>query len=342
MENDKPKRRPRYKGTHPRRFDEKYKEHDPGRFPEVVERVIQSGRTPAGMHLPICVTEIVEALELAPGQVVVDATLGYGGHSKEILSRILPGGRLVAMDVDRRELPRATERLRSHGFPEEAMSLHQANFSQVAEVVAAAGFAAVDRVLADLGCSSMQLDDPARGFSFKKAGPLDMRLDPGSGEPATALIARMRENELAGILEEFSDEPHAALLARTVLARRERLKTTLDLSQVVRDVLNTVRPKQGREEIEKSVRRVFQALRIAVNGELEALDHFLAALPGVVKPGGRVAILTFHSGEDRRVKKAFKGPAWADAAKDVIRASPEETRLNPRAASAKLRWALRS
>jgi 16S rRNA (cytosine1402-N4)-methyltransferase len=335
------RRRPRYSGKNPRRFEEKYKEHDPARYPDTVQKVLESGKTPAGSHRPIMVAEILAILAPQPGEIAVDATLGHGGHTAEILPRLLPGGKLFALDVDPLELPRTEARLRAAGFTEDALVVQQTNFAGLPRVLAAHGLSGVDVVLADLGCSSMQFDNPARGFSFKLDGPLDLRMNPNKGRPASTLLATLDEAKLAQILVENSDEPHAARIAQSILhaQARQPIGTTRALTAAVRAAASGV-------DGETSVRRVFQALRIEVNEEFGALENFLRVLPGCLNPGGRVAILTFHSGEDRRVKKSFTAGLGAElftnVADEVIRAGSEELRANPRSSSAKLRWAVRS
>lgn len=344
----KPKRRPRYSGTHPRRFEQKYKELDPQKYPEAAARILASGKTPAGTHRPILVSEILEALRPRPGQIAVDATLGYGGHASEILKAVTPGGRLIGLDTDPLELPKTEARLRNSGHGPEVFTAAHSNFAGLPQVLARLGVEGADLVMADLGCSSMQFDNPARGFSFKAEGPLDLRMNPNKGRPASALLAGIRQAELETILVENADEPHAALLADAILKAQavRPLSTTTELTQAVREALQRL-PKSVRErEGDSPLRRVFQALRIAVNEEFTALDMFLKYLPQCLKPGGRAAILTFHSGEDRRVKKAFQAGeregVYSAVAREVIRPSAEETRSNPRSSSAKLRWAIRA
>jgi 16S rRNA (cytosine1402-N4)-methyltransferase len=337
-------RRVRYAGKNPRSFNEKYKELDPHRYAAEVEKILASGKTPAGMHLPIMVAEVLEALRPAPGDVAVDCTLGGGGHARAILERIVPGGRLIGLDVDPLEQPRTEARLRAAGFDADAFVARHATFAGLPQVLAAEGLAAVDVAIADLGVSSMQIDNPARGFSYKGAGPLDMRMDPTRGEPAWQLLARLDEAALATMLDAHADEPYAALIA-SVLARTP-VKTTDAVERLVRTTLTKAHPDLAKADVKMSVRRTFQALRVAVNDEFSALDALLRALPGCLAPGGRVAIITFHSGEDRRVKKAFQAGAragvYADVAKDVVRSAKAETFANRRAAAAKLRWAVKA
>ena len=344
----RPKRRARYKGKNPRRFEEKYKELNPGRYAADVAKVIASGKTPAGTHRPILVAEILSALALQPGDLAVDCTLGFGAHSREMLPLLAPGGRLIGLDVDPIEHPKATARLRAAGFGEDVFTAVRSNFAGLPKVMAGLGLAGADAILADLGVSSMQLDDPARGFTFKTDSPLDLRLNPARPPSAAAWLAGVTPGDLAAALTENSDEPHAALLARELTERRDEtpFTRTLQLAAAIRNILRVHQPRVDPANADDTVRRVFQALRIAVNDEFGVLDLLLRHLPHCLKPGGRVAILTFHSGEDRRVKQAFRegvrGGLYASTNDEVVRAGPEERRANPRSTSAKLRWAVRS
>ena len=342
-------RRPRYRGTHPRAFSEKYKERNPERYGEEFEKVLASGKTPAGTHRPIMVREILEVLAPAPGDFVVDATLGYGGHAAALLQAVMPGGRLLGLDVDPLELPKTEARLRAHADVDRALIVRRSNFAGLVRVLHEEGLPPADVLLADLGLSSMQIDDPARGFTFKRDGPLDLRMNPHRGQPASRLLASLDAGRLARMLETNADQPDAGPLA-SALVQRQRLapiETTAALAAAVRDALGPARDRRDADgQVDVTLRRVFQALRIEVNDEFGALDTFLRHLPACVKSGGRIAILTFHSGEDRRVKQAFKAGAAAGLydriADEVTRASPEERRANPRATPAKLRWAVRS
>lgn len=329
MSSEKQKRRPRYRGKNPRHFSEKYKERAPERYADDVARIIASGRTPAGMHLPVLLSEVMEVLSPQPGELAVDCTLGYGGHSTELLRSIQPGGRLVGLDVDPVELAKTEARLRGAGFGPDTFTAHRTNFAGLAAILPEPA----DLILADLGLSSMQIDNPERGFTYKYDGPLDLRMNPQRGEPASALLAHLDQAALASLLTENADEPDADRLARVIVDTKP--STTTQLARAIRA-----------EGDEGSIRRVFQALRIAVNDEFGALDALLRNLPFCLKPGGRVAIITFHSGEDRRVKKAFQAGErlrqYSEIAREVVRAGPEEIRANPRSRSAKLRWARRS
>ena len=338
------RRRPRYSGKNPRAFEEKYKERDPQRYAETVAKVIASGKTPAGTHRPIMVVEILEVLAPKPGEMVVDCTLGYGGHARELLARLQPDGHLLGLDADPVELSKTEARLREAGFGPEVFTAIRSNFAGLPQALgecgmrhAEHGMTRADCILADLGISSMQLDDPARGFSTKGDGPLDMRMNPQRGQPASALLAKTSPNALANLLRANADEPRATALADALAGHT--LTTTRELVAAIRAAL----PTMHKGEADLTVRRVFQALRIAVNDEFSALDTLLRHLPACLNPGGRVAVLTFHSGEDRRVKHAFaaglRDGVYAAIAEEVIRPTVEERRDNPRSSSAKLRWA---
>jgi 16S rRNA (cytosine1402-N4)-methyltransferase len=337
-------RRPRYPGKNPRGFHQKYKELNPERYAEDIQKILATGKTLAGTHRPIMVDEVLGCLQPAAGEVAIDCTLGGGGHAQAILEHIQPGGRLIGLDVDPVELPRTEARLRAAGFDAATFVARQGNFAGLPQVLAAEGLAAADIVLADLGVSSMQIDNPDRGFSYKEPGPLDMRMNPSRGEPGSALLARIGEHDLAALLTANADEPHAALIAR--LLKQKPLTTTHAVENVVRLGLNKALPRLSKTDVKMSVRRTFQALRIAVNDEFAVLDALLRSLPQCLAPGGRVAILTFHSGEDRRVKKAFQAGeregVYSEIANEVIRSTKEETFSNRRAAAAKLRWAVRA
>ena len=341
-------RRVRYTGTHPKRFEEKYKELDPVRHADAIKKVMDRGQTPAGMHRSICVKEILGLLKPQPGETGLDATLGFGGHAQEILARLVPGGRLFALDVDPLELPRTELRLRGLGYDAAALTVRRMNFSDVVDLLPEAG-GGFDVVLADLGVSSMQIDNPARGFSFKADGPLDLRLDPGSGQSASELLLSVTRQRLRDLLTDNADEPYAAPLAAAL--QGQYLETTTQLADLVRQTLAGVfkrtMPEDERvAETKRALQRTFQALRIEVNNEFGVLERFLETLPTCLNPGARVVIMSFHSGEDRRVKKAFqtgeRAGIYSSVAADLIRPSFEEQRANPRSSSTKLRWAVKA
>ena len=347
QEGQKHQRRVRYKGTHPKRYEEKYKELQPEKYPETVAKVIQKGSTPVGMHIPIMVNEILDFLQIQPGQTGLDATLGYGGHTGRMLERLESKGHIYALDVDSIEMEKTRKRLENKGYGPEILTIRKLNFANIDQIVRESG--PLDFVLADLGVSSMQIDNPSRGFSFKKEGPLDLRLDPLKGEPASERLKGLTQEELTGMLMENSDEPYAEEIARTVMGEIKRgreVATTTRLYEMVDRALAFIPEEERKEAVKKSCQRTFQALRIDVNSEFEVLYEFLDKLPGVLKPGGRAAILTFHSGEDRIVKKSFKemyrAGLYSQVAGDVIRPSAEECRMNSRAHSTKMRWAIKA
>lgn len=340
------KRRVRYSGTHPKSYKEKYKELNPEKYADTVAKVIQKGGTPAGMHIPIMVKEILDFLEIQPGQQGLDATLGYGGHTSEMLKCLKGQGHLYALDVDPIESEKTRNRLANQGFGPEILTVRLQNFADIDKVCAETG--KFDFVLADLGVSSMQIDNPDRGFSYKADGPLDLRLNPLQGISAAERLAQIDREELEGMLIENSDEPYAHEIAVRVITeqRRGKIDTTSGLRRVIEQALSFLPEEERAEAVKKSCQRTFQALRIDVNREFEVLYEFLEKLPGVLKPGARAAILTFHSGEDRLVKKSFRQLArqgvYSEVSSDVIRPTAEECRRNSRARSTKLRWAIKS
>lgn len=341
------KRRIRYKGTHPRAYKEKYKELNPDKYADTVERVMEKGSTPAGMHRSICVDEILDFLQVTPGQIGLDGTLGYGGHTQELLKCLDFKGHLYGTDVDPIELPRTKERLEKLGYGSDILTIKHMNFSKIDQIVSEAG--PLDFVLADLGVSSMQIDNPDRGFSYKNEGPLDLRLNPDKGVSAADRIKNITKDELEGMLWENSDEPHADLISRAIVyefKKGKTIDTTTELRQVIANALGSLPGDTRDEEIKKSSMRTFQALRIDVNSEFEVLYEFLEKLPTSLAKGGRVAILSFHSGEDRLVKKSFqryyREGIYSEISPTAIRPSAEECKANSRARSAKLRWAIKA
>lgn len=341
------KRRPRYKGKYPKRFEEKYKELQPEKYQDTIEHVISKGNTPAGMHISIMVNEILDFLKIQPGEIGFDATLGYGGHTKAMLQQLQGQGHIYATDVDPVESAKTKKRLADQGFGEEILTIRLQNFCTIDEIAKEVG--GFDFILADLGVSSMQIDNPERGFSFKTEGPLDLRLNQQSGISAAERLDTISRDELAGMLYENSDEPYCEELARAItdeIRKGNRIDTTTKLRQVIEKTLDFLPEKEKKDTIKKTCQRVFQALRIDVNHEFEVLYEFMEKLPGALKPGGRVAILTFHSGEDKLVKRALKEGSrdgiYSEYAKDVVRPSAQECAQNARAHSTKMRWAVRA
>ena len=338
------KRRVRYTGTHPHTFAEKYKELNPEKYKEDVQHVISRGDTPAGTHRSVCLQEVLKFLAPKPGEIAVDATLGYGGHAREILNHIQPGGILYGFDVDSVELPKTEARIRTEGFgPSSFVAVHS-NFAALPKILSAVEHPYVDMILADLGVSSMQIDNPERGFTFKKDGPLDMRMNQAKGETVAQLLYRLPEDKIAFLIKHNADEPDAKAIARAIYKNRLKMLTTSDLSQTIKRTLSDL--QRSDSDIAKSEQRVYQALRIDVNGELSALETLLVNLPYCLKSGGRAVILTFHSGEDNRVVKSFeegKRLGLYSHIHDVeIKESKEERYSNPRSRSVRLRWAIRS
>ena len=342
------KRRVRYSGTHPKSYKEKYKEHNPEKYADTIEKVLQKGSTPAGMHISIMVQEILDFLQIKPGQTGLDATLGYGGHTKEMLKCLEGQGHIYALDVDPIESAKTKERLAKQGFGEDILTVRLQNFADIDLVTKETG-KKFDFVLADLGVSSMQIDNPDRGFSYKVEGPLDLRMNPEKGESAADRLKAVNYEEMVGMLVENADEPYAEEIAKTVMNWRKRgkaIETTTHFKEVIEEALRIVPEKERKEAVKKSCQRSFQALRIDVNSEFEVLYAFLEKLPQVLAPNGRVAILTFHSGEDRLVKSSFKelqrAGIYSEVSKDVIRPSAEECVRNGRAKCTKMRWAIRA
>jgi 16S rRNA (cytosine1402-N4)-methyltransferase len=346
------RRRPRYAGTHPRRFDERYKERAPDKYPDIDAHVRAQGRTPAGTHVPIMVAEVLAALRPALGEMVADLTVGYGGHALAFLQRTAPDGRLIGLELDGPQLEATGRRLAQVVDPVR-LHLHHSHFGGLPKLLAADGLAGVDIMFADLGLSSMQIDDPARGFSYKHDGPLDMRMDPRRPRTAADVLRTITGDELARAMRELADEPADQKIAQAVIHRRSKrpITRTGELVDVVLTALGLTRRTwraavaAGESELHPAA-RTFQALRILVNDELHGLEQLLRAAPYCLLPGGRLGILTFHSGEDRRVKHALRDGlrdgVYAQIAEEPQRPSPAERRDNPRSTPAKFRWAVRA
>jgi 16S rRNA (cytosine1402-N4)-methyltransferase len=288
-------------------------------------------------HVAVLPAEVLEALAPQAGQVVVDATAGAGGHARLVAERLGPEGRLIAVDRDETMLKLARQRLQDVSC---RLAFMHGNFDQLREVLDQQGLQTVDGVLADLGICSDQLDQAERGFSFQQPGPLDMRMDRESGEPASGLLQQLSERELADVFWKYGEERFSRRIARKIVEVRgpTPLETTEQLAELVRRCIP--RP-HGRQTIDPAT-RAFQALRIAVNDELGSLERLLNVLPDCVKPGGRTAIISFHSLEDRLVKRAFQDRThWQALTRKPVQATDEEVQQNPRARSAKLRAAAR-
>jgi 16S rRNA (cytosine1402-N4)-methyltransferase len=291
-------------------------------------------------HVSVLLESVLRVLDPKPGKIIVDCTLGLGGHSAEILRA---GARLIGIDFDPANIEVARAKLDAVGGNFE---LYHNNFAALPTVLQQASIDRVDGVLADLGVASPQIDDPARGFSFKRPGPLDMRMDLTRGQPASVLVNRLGERELAAAFRELGDEDDAEKIARLIVERRTQqpIETTEQLMAIVCEARNFTLPRAAGAKLHPAT-RTFQALRILVNRELANLDRLLAVLPDVLKPGGVVAIISFHSGEDRRVKAAFKdgarGGVYHEISDEPIIADEQEIAANPRSRSAKLRWARR-
>ena len=299
------------------------------------------------MHISIMVKEILDFLQIVPGEQGFDATLGYGGHTRAMLECLRGQGHIWATDVDPEESAKTKKRLEDLGFGEDLLTVRLQNFCTIDEIAKEVG--GFDFILADLGVSSMQIDNPKRGFSFKVDGPLDLRLNQETGISAAERLDTITREELAGMLYENSDEPYCEELAKAItdeIRRGSRIDTTTKLRRVIEDTLDFLPEKEKKDTIKKTCQRTFQALRIDVNQEFEVLYEFMEKLPGALRPGGRVAILTFHSGEDELVKQAlkegYKSGIYSDYAKDVIRPSAQECAANGRARSTKMRWAVRA
>jgi len=342
------RRRPRYGGTHPQSYAQKYKEHDLAAYPEIEAHLRAKGVTPAGTHVPVLVEEVMACLRPVPGDIVVDGTVGHGGHAREFIKRIAPGGKLIGLDVDAAELERTRRRL---GQTEVAVSLYHSNFAGIAKVLGQEKLDGFDIIFADLGVSSMQIDNPQRGMTYKHEGPLDLRMDDRLRQTGADLLQRLSEEELSRALWELADEPDHQKIARQVVAHRARepITRTAQLVQLVFDAKGLDQKawrRQNREAKSPSLHpaaRTFQALRILVNDELGSLRALLRTAPYCLRPGGRIGIISFHSGEDRLVKQSFRDGVrrgvYASAAEEVITPTVQEVRANPRSAAAKLRWA---
>ena len=351
------KRRVRYKGTHPRNYNEKYKELNPEKYQGTIEHVIQKGSTPAGMHIPILVDEILDFLKIEPGQNGLDATLGYGGHSSRMLACLQGKGHLCALDVDPIEMAKTKERLAAQGYGPEILTILHQNFANIDQV--AAKYGPFDFILADLGVSSMQIDNPERGFSYMADAPLDMRMDTTCGLTAAQWLAQASEPDIARVLRDYGEERFAGKIARAICRTRE--ETPIKRTAQLADLIARTVPKNKNDSAQHPATRSFQAIRIQVNGELDELKRALSAAGSLLAPDGVLAVISFHSLEDRIVKRFLDAGAHPDKAVDSrialpadafapalwtdlrrIKPSVEECEANPRARSAVLRTAQRT
>ena len=340
----KPRRRQRYPGSHPRRFEHRYKEL--AGDAEMIRHVRKRRRTPAGAHVPVLLAGVIDALAPRPGQVVADCTLGYGAHAAALARAVQPDGRVIAFDVDAVELERTRKRLEAAGMP---ISVHHTNFAAIAKVMAREGLDGYDVIFADLGVSSMQIDDPSRGMSYKHDNaPLDMRMDPRRPRTAADLLMSLSKAELSQALWELADEPDHEKIAQRIVRQRDvtPLATMGQLKGLIftaKGTVEKVRKKQAAYADAHPAMRTFQALRILVNDELSAIRELLRLAPQCLRPGGRVGIISFHSGEDRLVKNAFRDGyrqgLYEAYSGRVIRPGSREVHRNPRSSSARFRWA---
>ena len=350
--NGKPhRRRVRYAGTHPKRFADKYKEHTIDSHPDLQAHLRGKGKTPAGTHLPILVDEVMAALAPAPGETIVDCTLGYGGHAIEFARRIGPTGKLFGLDIDGAQLERTGKRL-GELCPEVPMAFHRSNFAGIGNVMRNEAPEGFDILFADLGLSSMQIDNPDRGMSYRHDGPLDMRMDDRRQQTAADLLNTLDEEALSEALRELSDEPDHRAIAEEIVAQRQQ-KPFARIGQLVEAVFavkGLTLTEYKRRQRQKPggphpAARTFQTLRILVNDEAAALTELLRIAPYCLKPGGRIGIISFHSGEDRRVKHAFAAgcrDGLYAAASEIITPTRNEIAANTRSTAAKFRWAVKA
>jgi len=346
-------RRRRYSGTHPKSYEEKYKEHNLSAYPEIKDHLLAKGKTPAGSHIPVLTEMVCACLKPKPGETIVDCTVGYGGHAAEFIKHIGTTGKLIALDVDSAELERTRLRLSKENVP---VSFYHSNFAGIAKVLKKEELAGCDVIFADLGVSSMQIDNPDRGMSYKYDGPLDMRMDERLKQSAADLLNTLCEKELSKAFLELADEPDHRKIARLIVTRRavEPIMRTSQLVDVIFDAKGIIKKtwQKNRRNSKLNTKNsklspaalTFQALRILVNDELGALKELLRIAPYCLRPAGRIGIISFHSGEDRIVKKAFREGIrtgiYQSAAEDPIVPQFKEINSNPRSTSAKFRWAV--
>jgi len=341
-------RRRRYSGTHPKNYKQKYKEHNIAAYPQIRAHLRAKGKTPAGSHIPVLAEEVIGCLMPRPGETIVDCTVGYGGHASEFIKHIGPSGKLIALDVDSAELERTRHRLSKENVP---VSFYRSNFAGIANVLKKENLPGCDIIFADLGVSSMQIDNPDRGMSYKHKGPLDMRMDDRLKQTGADLLNTLCEEELSNAFLELADEPDHQKIAHLIVTRRaERAITqTEQLVRIIFHVKNLT-PKTWQQQNHARfgklhpAARTFQALRILVNDELGSLKELLRIAQYCLSPGGRIGIISFHSGEDRLVKQSFRDGVrngiYQSATRSPIVPRIKEIISNPRSASAKFRYAV--
>jgi 16S rRNA (cytosine1402-N4)-methyltransferase len=342
-------RRRRYSGTHPKNYQQKYKEHNISAHPEIKAHLLAKGKTPAGSHIPVLTEEVIACLKPKSGETIVDCTVGYGGHASEFIKHIGPSGKLIALDVDSAELEHTRGRLSKENVP---VSFYRSNFAGIGKALKKENLDGCDIIFADLGVSSMQIDNPERGMSYKNEGPLDMRMDDRLKQTGADLLNSLCEEELSDAFWELADEPDHQKIAHLIVTQRavQAITQTSQLVGLIFDVKGITLAswkKQQRNSKFSSLHpaaRTFQALRILVNDELGCLRELLRAAPYCLRPGGRIGIISFHSGEDRLVKHSFRDGVrngiYQSAAEDAIVPQIKEINSNPRSASAKFRWAV--
>jgi 16S rRNA (cytosine1402-N4)-methyltransferase len=341
-------RRRRYSGTHPKSYQQKYKEHNIAAYPDIKAHLRAKGKTPAGSHIPVLIEEVIGCLRPRPGETIVDCTVGYGGHASEFIRHIGPTGKLIALDVDSAELERTRQRLSKENVP---VSFYRSNFAGIANVLKKEGLTGCDIIFADLGVSSMQIDNPDRGMSYKHKGPLDMRMDERLKQTGEDLLNTLCEEELSKAFLELADEPDHQKIARLIVTRRT-VQAITQTEQLVRLIFHVkgLTPKTWQQQNQAKfgklhpAARTFQALRILVNDELGCLKELLRIAPYCLNPAGRIGIISFHSGEDRLVKRSFRDNVrngiYQSASRSPLVPRIKEIISNPRSSSAKFRYAV--
>ena len=348
---DNHKRRPRYSGTHPKKFDQKYKELQPQKYPDQQTKLRAKGKTPAGTHVPVLVEEIIACLRPKPGDIIADCTLGYGGHARQFLKHIGETGMLIGFDMDGAELEKTKARLQN---AKAQLRFYHSNYAGIEKAVATESIPGFDIIFADLGVSSMQVDNPARGISYKQDGPLDMRMDSRIRTSGSDLLATISQHDLSAALWELSDDPDHEKIAKFIVASRcvQPITTVGQLLRIVLNAKGLTERTWKKQQLASPfgslhpAARTFQAIRILVNDELNSLKTLLRVAPHCLKPAGRIGIISFHSGEDRLVKNSFKEltaqGVYSTCSKSAVTPRTNEIMQNPRSSSAKFRWAIKA